>query len=115
MKKRVASGSKVITTVILYSLTVILVALLPSTAYGDWRSTGPFGGDAEIIRTVPEVPGLVVAGTHNGMLFTSSNGGAFWTHLPFDGQSSGTLHALEIDPRSASTWYVGMEGERPWT
>jgi photosystem II stability/assembly factor-like uncharacterized protein len=115
MKKRVALGSKVINTVILYSLTVILVALLPTVAYGDWRSTGPFGGDAEIIRTVPEAPGLVVAGTHNGLLFTSTDGGAFWKHLPFDGQFSGTLHALEIDPRSASTWYVGMESDRAWT
>ena len=64
---------------------------------------------------VPQTRGFVVAGTHNGLLFTSSNGGASWTNIPFEGQLSGTLHALEIDPRSTGTWYAGMEGDHPWT
>ena len=100
----------------MYLLTLITVALVPHTAHlADWRSTGPFGGDAEVIRVVPKVPGFVIAGAHNGLLYVSRNGGAFWNNIPFDGQSTGTLHALEVDPRSADTWYVGMEGDHPWT
>jgi photosystem II stability/assembly factor-like uncharacterized protein len=95
------------------ALFLILFAFIPS-AFGEWRSTGPFGGDAEVIRVVPKVPGLVVAGAHNGLLFLSRNGGAFWTNIPFEGQSSGILHALEVDPRSSDTWYVGMQGDNPW-
>ncbi len=61
------------------------------------------------------MPGFVIAGEHNGLLYISRNGGAFCTSIPFDGQSTGSLHALEVDPRSADTWYVGMEGDHPWT
>ena len=116
MKRKVASGLRALTTTILYSLSIIPVALMPSAAQADWRSTGPFGGDAEIIRIVPKVPGfnhskLLSAGDGHLLLRTA---GAFWTSLPFDGQSSGTLHALEVDPRFAGTWYVGMEGDHSW-
>jgi photosystem II stability/assembly factor-like uncharacterized protein len=79
-----------------------------------WFATGPFGGDAEVIRTVPRVRGLVIAAAHNGLLYTSTTGGAMWRNLYFPGQFAGVLHALEVDPRSASTWYVGMESESAW-
>jgi photosystem II stability/assembly factor-like uncharacterized protein len=97
--------------------SVVLFSLLAFTpaAFADWRSTGPFGGDAEVIRVVPRAPGLVIVGAHNGLLFVSRNAGAFWTNIPFDGQSTGTLHALEVDSRSPNTWYVGMEGDHAWT
>jgi len=112
MKRELPSGLKVALASL---LTLIPIALAPSAVFADWRSTGPFGGDAELIRVVPKVPGLVIAGAHNGLLFVSRNGGAFWTSIPFAGQSTGTLHALEVDPRSAGTWYAGMEGDHPWT
>ncbi|MDP9054629.1 MAG: hypothetical protein M3N93_10060 [Acidobacteriota bacterium] len=85
------------------------------TASAEWRSSGPFGGDVEIVRVVPKTPGMVVAGAHNGLIFASANGGASWNNIPFPGQLSGTLHSLEVDPRAEGTWYAGMEGERPWT
>jgi photosystem II stability/assembly factor-like uncharacterized protein len=44
----------------------------------------------------------------------SKNGGASWNEIPFSGQMSGVLHALEVDPRVEGTWYAGMEGDRPW-
>src|ERR1700689_1555851 len=87
----------------------------PGIVSAEWRSSGPFGGDAEIERVVPKAPGMVIAGAHNGLLFASTNGGASWNNIPFSGQLSGTLHALEVDPRVEGTWYAGMEGERPWT
>src|ERR1700748_10232 len=76
----------------------------------EWRPTGPFGGDAELVRVVPKSKGMVIAGAHNGLLLSSMNGGASWTNIPFDGQLSGVLHALEVDPRSTGVWYAGMEG-----
>jgi photosystem II stability/assembly factor-like uncharacterized protein len=79
-----------------------------------WFATGPFGGDAEVVRTVPKVRGLVIAAAHNGLIYTSTTGGATWRNLYFPGQFSGVLHALEVDPRSASTWYVGIESESEW-
>ena len=84
-------------------------------ASAQWRATGPFGGDAELVRVVPKSQGFVIAGARNGLLFTSSNGGASWTNLPFEGQLTGVLHALEVDPRYTGTWYAGMEGDHPWT
>ena len=86
-----------------------------AVAYGDWQTTGPYGGDAELVRVVPKVRGFVLAGAHNGLLFSSSNGGASWTNIPFEGQLTGTLHALEVDPRATGTWYAGMEGDHEWT
>ena len=112
MNRELPSGLKVTLASL---LTLIPIALAPPSALADWRSTGPFGGDAELIRVVPKVPGLVIAGAHNGLLFVSRNGGAFWNNIPFEGQSTGTLHALEVDPRSSGTWYAGMEGDHPWT
>jgi photosystem II stability/assembly factor-like uncharacterized protein len=44
----------------------------------------------------------------------SKNGGASWNDIPFSGQMSGVLHALEVDPREEGTWYAGMEGDHPW-
>jgi len=94
---------------------LLLLALTPGIAFGEWNATGPYGGDAELVRVVPQSRGSVIAGTHNGLLFISHNGGASWSSTPFDGQLSGTLHALEVDPRYAGTWYAGMEGDHPWT
>jgi len=102
-------------TAALLLLFTLTGAPIPNLAYAQWRATGPFGGDAELVRVVPKSPGFVIAGAHNGLLFTSSNGGASWTNIPFEGQLSGTLHALEVDPRSTGTWYAGMEGDHPWT
>ena len=79
-----------------------------------WFATGPFGGDAEIIRTVPKVRGLVIAAAHNGLIYSSTSGGAVWNNIFFPGQFAGVLHALEVDPRSPSSWYIGMESESEW-
>jgi photosystem II stability/assembly factor-like uncharacterized protein len=88
-------------------------SLVPAST--EWRVTGPYGGDAELVRVVPKIPGFVLAGAHNGLLFSSTNGGASWANIPFAGQLTGVLHALEVDPRASGTWYAGMEGDHPWT
>ncbi len=90
-----------------------LVALfaVPATISASWLATGPFGGDADIVRAIPHAKGRVVAAAHNGLIFTSDNGAASWKNLPFPAQFSGVLHALEIDPNSPNTWYAGVESE----
>ena len=96
-------------------LLILGVAIgIASCGAATWFPTGPFGGDAEIVRTVPKVRGLVIAATHNGLLHRSIDGGAAWRNLAFPGQFAGVLHALEVDPRSESTWYVGMESQSEW-
>lgn len=79
-----------------------------------WRATGPFGGDAELVRTVPLTKNRVVAGARNGLIFVSDNGGASWRNIAFPAQFAGVLHALEVDPRSPGTWFAGIEGENSW-
>jgi photosystem II stability/assembly factor-like uncharacterized protein len=94
---------------------LLLFFALTGVLSAQWRATGPYGGDAELVRVVPKSRGFVIAGAHNGLLYTSSNGGASWSNSPFPGQLSGTLHALEVDRRVTGTWYAGMEGDHPWT
>ena len=91
-----------------------LLVLAPLSA-ATWKGTGPFGGAAELIRTSPAARNLVLAGAHNGLLYVSRNGGAWWSHVPFPAQFAGVLHALEIDPRSGAVWYAGVESENAWT
>jgi photosystem II stability/assembly factor-like uncharacterized protein len=97
------------------SLTAMALLCAASAAQAaSWFPTGPFGGDAEVIRVIPKVKGMVIAATRNGLIYASSNGGALWRTVPFPAQFAGVLHALEVDPRSPSTWYAGMESESSW-
>lgn len=88
---------------------LVLASCLAACARADWTPRGPYGGEAEIVRTVPQQPGLVVAATRNGLIYLSANGGASWTHRYFPAQLSGILHALEVDPRYPGVWYAGVE------
>lgn len=94
-------------------LVGVLVGALYHHAHAAWLATGPFGGAAEIVRTVPKQPNMVLAATGNGLLYQSLDGGASWTHRFFPAQSAGTIHALEVDPRSPGSWYAGVESENP--
>ncbi len=67
-----------------------------------------------MVRIVPKVRNMLVAGTHNGLIFTSTNGGAYWNPLHFPAQIASTLHALEIDPENPSIWYAGVESDTAW-
>ena len=88
-----------------------LAGCLAAWAQSGWTPTGPYGGEAEIVRSVPRKAGLVIAATRNGLFFQSVDGGTSWTHRYFPGQLSGILHALEVDPRYPDVWYAGMEAE----
>lgn len=91
-------------------IALLLMATMPAVALSSWRPMGPFGGSAEVVRVIPGKKDQVLAGTGNGLLFLSRNGGASWTNIPFPAQSAGMLHAIAIDPHASNAWYVGMEG-----
>lgn len=92
-----------------------MACLTPPVRAAEWKPTGPFGGEAEIVRVIPKAPGVVIGAARNGLIFLSRNGGAFWTNIPFPGEFSGVLHALEVDPRVEGTWYAGVEGDQAFT
>jgi photosystem II stability/assembly factor-like uncharacterized protein len=93
-----------------WSAALIFVSGAPSVLQASWRSLGPYGGGAEVVRAVPDKKGSVLAATRTGLLFASDNGGASWTNVPFPEQFAGVLHVFEIDPRSGKVWYAGIEG-----
>ncbi len=90
---------------------VVSLSVFPAIISASWLATGPFGGDADIVRSIPQAKGRVIAAARNGLIFSSQNGGASWTSLSFPAQFAGVLHALEIDPKSTDTWYAGVESE----
>jgi photosystem II stability/assembly factor-like uncharacterized protein len=95
------------------SFIALLANLFPftSTISASWLPTGPYGGDADIVRAIPGTKGHIIAAARNGLVFSSTNGGASWTNLPFPAQFAGVLHALEIDPKLTGTWYAGVESD----
>ncbi len=94
---------------------IALVTAGASNAMAGWRATGPYGGDAELVRAVPQVRDRVIAGAHNGLMFVSNDGAASWKSISFPAQFSGNLHALEVDPRSPDTWFAGVESNNSWS
>lgn len=114
LSKSLHQSKTVATAFLSFSAIACTLALSVRNLNAEWRTSGPFGGEAELVRVVPKAPGMVIAGAHNGMMFASRNGGASWNDIPFSGQLTGVLHALEVDPRTEGTWYAGMEGDRAW-
>jgi photosystem II stability/assembly factor-like uncharacterized protein len=96
---------------------LILLAVLAGAGCdqgrGAWQATGPFGGAAEIVRVIPKQPNAVLAAGSEGILYQSLDGGASWIHRPFPAEFSGTLHALEVDPRYTGAWYAGTVSDNP--
>lgn len=90
-------------------LTVSVGLFLSGRAQAAWFSLGPFGGEANIVRVSASNRNLVIAAARNGMIFQSTDSGAHWTPQRFPLQLSCVLHAFEIDPEQANTWYAGVE------
>lgn len=76
----------------------------------DWQLVGPYGGSASVVVANPHAPGAFLAGSNNGLLFYTTNGGDAWTRLPFAAQLQGVLRALAIDPVHRDTFYAGVDG-----
>jgi len=88
---------------------LLAIAALCPAVYGAWQPTGPYGGEAEFVAVTPAQRDFLVAGTRGGILYESRNGGASWTNVSFPRQLSGEMHVLQLHPKQAGTWYVGME------
>ncbi len=93
------------------AVAVLALSAFPAILSASWLATGPFGGDADIVRAIPDAKGHVVAAARNGLIFSSVNGAASWVNLPFPAQFAGVLHALEVDAKSPATWYAGVESD----
>ncbi len=93
----------------LVALCLLLLSAAPVFALGSWRSLGPYGGAADIVRVIPDKKDQVLAATGNGLVFLSRNGAASWEPVAFPSRPGAVLHAIEVDPHSGDTWYVGIE------
>jgi photosystem II stability/assembly factor-like uncharacterized protein len=91
--------------------SLFMLAVSGTQGFAGWRATGPFGGDAEVIRAIPGVRDMVVAASRNGLIYESKNGGASWENIFFPPQLAGVLHSLEVDPKESGVWYAGFESE----
>src|SRR5262245_64822328 len=80
-------------------------------ALAEWRMVGPYGGSADIIRAA-RTGCTVVAGTRNAQIYVSRDCGESWQPVGFPLEFRVVLHALEIDPTNARSWYAGVEEEQ---
>lgn len=79
-------------------------------AQAAWTAAGPYGGSAAIVVADPSRSGTLLAGTSNGLIYRTENGGESWHALPFPGYSTATIHAIVIDPQDPNVFYVGVAG-----
>jgi len=90
-------------------LSALICALLlfPACALAQWRSLGPYGGNARALAFNPRYPDHVLLGSGAGTLFESLDGGRRWR--PFAHLGPGDELMLEnvaFDPLHSSTIYV---------
>jgi photosystem II stability/assembly factor-like uncharacterized protein len=73
-----------------------------------WRSLGPFGGPMEVVAAHPRAGGLLLAASHHGVLFSSSNGGDAWRAVGFPAAFQSALHTIWMNPADPRHWLVGV-------
>jgi hypothetical protein len=74
-----------------------------------WRSIGLGGGLGLSILIDPTAPSTLYAGTHNGGIFKSTDGGASWSVVN-TGLTNSLVFALALDPTTPTTLYTGTGG-----
>lgn len=104
----------------LRSLALLLLLTLVASASGahaaplPFFAIGPQGGDVRSLAKDPSDPRRVYAGTVDGILYASSNGGASWTRLdpgfPSRGASLDDLLVTEKGEIFASFWKIDGTG-----
>ena len=63
------------------SLVCAMLLLVPIAALAQWRSMGPFGGNARSLAYDPANPDHILLGSGAGALFESVDGGSHWRPL----------------------------------
>ncbi len=93
--------------VLAFAALVATPTVRPASA-ATWRSLGPPGATVTALARSETVPGRVYAGIVDGGVFRSDDGGVSWVPAR-GGLTAVTVHALAVDPSSASTVYAGVE------
>jgi len=79
---------------------------------GTWQQEGPYniGGRINVITPLYRTSDTIFAGTSNGGIFRTKNGGQTWEPI-FDDFSYLAIGAIEVDPSNSQTIYAGT-GDR---
>jgi photosystem II stability/assembly factor-like uncharacterized protein len=81
---------------------------LQATPY-QWRSIGPYGGDARAFAAVPGEPQHLYLGDTNSWVFESRDGGANWKRVgKVDGADDLIVDSLVVDASDHATVFAGV-------
>jgi photosystem II stability/assembly factor-like uncharacterized protein len=92
--------------ILFISLLGFFVSEVADAGVNHWTNTGPEGGIIYALAIDPQTPTTVYAGTYEGGVYKSTNGGGDWTSIN-TGLTGNYICALAIDPQTPTTVYVG--------
>jgi photosystem II stability/assembly factor-like uncharacterized protein len=78
----------------------------PMPYAGDWRITGPSGGDVRALVVDPNDPDKFYFGTLDGQIYTSTDGGRSWRLLVNFNRPQLFVDHIIVDPRDSRTIYA---------
>jgi photosystem II stability/assembly factor-like uncharacterized protein len=84
-------------------------ALTARVGSDEWTTSGPAGGIINAVAVDPQIPTTVYAGTDQGGVFKSTDGGGSWFAVN-SGLPGGRVFELAIDPQISSTLYAIVLG-----
>ena len=94
---------------VMVCLSVIFAMVSVGAAYAgfnQWSSTGPWGGN--ITTLVVTAPATIYAGTFDGGVFRSADGGTSWNAVN-SGLGNATVYALAASKGVPTTIYAGTD------
>jgi photosystem II stability/assembly factor-like uncharacterized protein len=113
-----------------WSALICALLLLSACADAQWRSLGPYGGNARALAYNPSYPDHILLGSGAGTLFESLDGGRQWrpfAHLgvgdelmlesvAFDRANSSTIYVAGWSVSgSGGAFFVTRDGGRSWS
>jgi photosystem II stability/assembly factor-like uncharacterized protein len=72
------------------------------------QAIGPFGGYVGVLAIDPVSSQTLYAGTYNGSIYKTTNGGASWIKIN-NTMNSGYIYSLATDPTDSLTVYAGTD------